>query len=88
MPPTDTDAMQQVLNANPDQSEALRTYFDYKRRYQKQLGRTADLLAPTNRTGNRRKQYRTLNTFIRAMLIQELKATKTQENTPQPDKNA
>ena len=33
--PTDTDAVQQVLNANPDQAEALQTYFDYKRRYQK-----------------------------------------------------
>ena len=84
--PTDTDAVQQVINTNPDQAEALQTYFDYKRRYQKQLGRTADPLAPTDRTGKRRRYYR-LDNFIRAMIYHQLKAENQVPNATKIAKN-
>ena len=45
---------------------------DYKRRFIAQSKRP-DPQAPVNPRTHRRKQYVTLNTFIRAMLIQEIK---------------
>lgn len=65
------------LQAMPDEQrthiEQLRNqYADYKTRFLKQTQKP-DPQAPIDRQTNRPKQYRTLNTFIRALLIQSLK---------------
>ena len=70
--PSDTNAINQLLSDHPDHAEALQTYFAYKARYNKQLKRTADPLAPTDRTGKRCRYYR-LDNFIRAMIYQDIK---------------
>ena len=58
--------------------EALQLYNDFKARYEKQLpnirGRHPDPQAPIDPHTHKRKQYKTLNTFIRAIIYQDIKA--------------
>ena len=66
------------LRAMPEerrtQIEELRTrYAAYKSRFKKQV-RKPDPHAPLDPHTTKRKQYRTLNTFIRALIYQDLKA--------------
>ncbi len=56
---------------------------EYKKRYKAQA-RKPDSQAPIDRRTHRRKQYVTLNTFIRAMLIQELKSRPGQSQQTPP----
>ena len=75
------------------QSELKSLYDSYLARYNAQLHGKPDPLAPIDRTTHRPKHYYRLDNFIRAMLIQEMKATTkemkaaVQENTTQSDKN-
>ncbi len=59
---------------DPHKQEQFTILQSYKVRYKKQLGKTADPVAPYDRTTHTKKHYYTLNTFIRAMLIYDLKA--------------
>ena len=89
--PTDTqnstpnEAVQTILQ-DPTKAEQLALLQDYKTRFKKQIKR-ADPLAPIDKSTHRRKQYRTLNTFIRAMLIQQLKSAQTIKNANEPQEN-
>ena len=74
----------QAILQDPVKAEQLALLQDYKTRFKKQIKRP-DPHAPIDRTTHRRKQYRTLNTFIRAMLIQELKAAQAQEYLTKTD---
>ena len=67
------DAVNAILQ-DPHRQEQFTLLQSYKVRYKKQLGKTADPAAPYDRTTHAKKHYYTLNTFIRAMLIYDLKA--------------
>ena len=67
----------QVILSDPTKAAKAITLNDYKSRFKKQI-RKPDPQAPIDPTTHKRKQYRTLNTFIRALIYQELK---TQEKT-------
>jgi len=73
------EAATRTILQDPKKQELFAILHNYKARYQKQLGKTADPVAPIDRTTHARKHYYTLNTFIRAMLIYELK----QQTSPQ-----
>ena len=65
-------AIQAILQDSTKAAQAL-TLNDYKSRFQKQISKP-DSHAPIDPNTRKRKQYRTLNTFIRALIYHELKA--------------
>ena len=68
-------ALQEIMQ-DPDKAAQASLLAAYKARFLKQV-RKPDPQAPTDPKTHRRKQYRTLNTFIRALIIQDLKAQNT-----------
>lgn len=63
----------QVILSDPTKAAQAITLNDYKSRFKKQIHKP-DPQASIDPTTHKRKQYRTLNTFIRALIYQELKA--------------
>ena len=72
-------AIQAILQ-DPETAEKANQLQNYKSRFKKQV-RKPDPQAPIDPTTHKRKQYRTLNSFIRAMLYAELKAQDHQQST-------
>ena len=68
-------AIQTILQDPTKAAQAL-TLNDYKSRFKKQV-RKPDPHAPIDPNTRKRKQYRTLNTFIRALIYQDLKTQNT-----------
>lgn len=68
----------QVILQDSETAEKAKQLQDYKSRFKKQI-RKPDPHAPIDPNTRKRKQYRTLNTFIRAFIYQDLKAKNTQE---------
>ena len=68
-------ATQAILQA-PETTEKAKQLQNYKSRFKKQI-RKPDPQAPIDPTTHKRKQYCTLNTFIRTLFYQALKAQNT-----------
>ena len=70
------EAATQAILQDPETAEKANLLQNYKYRFKKQV-RKPDPHAPIDPTTHKRKQYRTLNTFIRALIYQDLKAQNT-----------
>ena len=69
----DPDAALQAILQDPAVATQAEQLTDYKTRFRHQI-RRPDSQAPIDSATRKRKQYHTLNTFIRALTIQTLKA--------------
>lgn len=69
-----SDAAIQAILQDPQKQERAALLADYKSRFKKQV-RKPDPQAPIDPNTRKRKRYRTLNTFIRALIYQDLKKT-------------
>ncbi|MBR1786713.1 MAG: hypothetical protein IJ756_06095 [Paludibacteraceae bacterium] len=73
------EAAIQAILQDPETAEKVKQLQDYKSRFKKQI-RKPDPHAPIDPQTHKHKQYRTLNTFIRALIYQALKAEESQKN--------